>query len=214
MGRGLTVAQNALIKSRIFGAAMFVELLSPTPIRIWTGVGTIVVGANTWLGVGEFGVIDGIESSRELRGSALSVGLYGLPSDAVPAGAIAGTRGQSYQYDVLNTYLGLFTADTNALVDGLISVWAGSADVLSFKSGREVSAMLSGEHLTSKLRRPNGLRAACTFGQRQRAGERVTGGCLHQHFLRDVWRVSGGGVVGLRLRRHRSWLLATLKDKR
>lgn len=170
MPRGLTTAQNALIKSRVFGAAMFAELLDTAPLRIWTGVGNLTIGANTWGGVGEFGIIDGLESSTELRGSQLSVGLQGLSADALAPGVIASTRTKSYQYLELNVYLGLFNdGDYTSVVGGLIPVWTGSADVLSFRAGTEVSATLSGEHLTSKLRTPNGLRAT-TQSHIQRLG--------------------------------------------
>lgn len=170
MPRGLTSTQNALIKSRDFGAALFVELLDTSPLRAWTGIGSLTISGNTWVGVGEFGVVDGIESSKELRGTAISVGLQGLPASAFTPGIIASTRSKTYQYDDLNVYLGLFRPnDFSAPVDGLIPFWAGLADVLSFKLGNEVSALLSGEHLTSLLRRPNGLRAS-TQSHKQRLG--------------------------------------------
>src|SRR5204862_1099374 len=61
---------------------------------------------------------------------------------------------------------------------------------------------------------PDGALAAGTFGQRQRAGQRVSRRRLHSHFLRRVGRVGRRGIVRLWLRRHYSCLLAALQGER
>ncbi len=158
MPRGLSEAYKVALASRAKGIVYCVELMTATPVRVWTGVGSLTTLGQTWLGLGEFGVISGVQSDMSLRAQSISFSIVGLPNDAITAGLIAGTRGERYQGLDLTVYLGITNADTGALVGDPVAVWTGLADVLSFRRGESVSATLTGEHLSSRMRRAPGFR--------------------------------------------------------
>lgn len=160
MPRGLTAAQRAEIKKRVYSVAHFVEIGLTPNVRAWTGRGTATVGGKTWAGVGELGVIDGLESSGARKLGGVTVSLIGIPSQFVDAGIIEETRGVQYQGKAVNIYMGFCDPDTGAVLGslGLVQLWAGYADVLLFRLGANVSATLACDHFSMRLAKPNGLR--------------------------------------------------------
>lgn len=158
MPRGLTQAQLAELAKRVRAPVYYVALMLASPVRIWTGTGDASVLGATWSGVGELGIIDGLGGSRELSARSISVSLVGIPADALPAGAISATRGVRYQGAALTVHLGFADTATGAPLGDPTPVWAGVADVMSFRIGETVTCTLTGEHYSARLRRANGAR--------------------------------------------------------
>ena len=159
MPRGLTAAQKSALAKRTCNPAWFVELvLVAQTVRIWNGLGTAVIGGNSWLGVGELGIIDGMATDFEGGQTGISISLVGLPLAPLANGAIAATRAVRYQARPLNVYFGTCDIETGIPFGSLVNIWAGQADALSFKVGTTVTVTLTGEDLSSRLRRTNGLR--------------------------------------------------------
>lgn len=158
MPRGLTDDQKALLSQREKGLAYFFELMLTTPLRAWTGRGTVTVGGFNWVGVGEYGAVQGLDTSQQLTAKSISVALNDLPGAQITSGAVAATRAERYQGKGLNIYLGFCDTVTGAPLGDLTAVWSGWADVMSFELGENLTASLTGEHFTSRLRRANGLR--------------------------------------------------------
>lgn len=159
MPRGLTTAQKAALASRVRRPAYFVDLdLATGHVRAWNGVGDVTALGHTWKGVGEYGLIDGIEHDRSMRAQSITLGLFGVPGDAIPGGAIAATRSTRYQGRPLTVYFTFCDPETDLPLSDPIVIWAGFADVMSFSLGRNVSVSLTGEHLSSLLRKSNGER--------------------------------------------------------
>ena len=159
MPRGLTLAQKTAAAARIKRPAYFVKLdLASGSVRAWNGLGDVTLLGGTWKGVGEFGVIDGVEHDRTLRASQMSIGLVGLPGSTLTGGILAATRLESYKLRPLSLYLGFCNVDTDVPLGDPTPIWVGFADVMTFQIGKSVSVSLTGEHLSSHLRRANGLR--------------------------------------------------------
>lgn len=159
MPRGLTTAQNAAIAARVANVAYLVHLdLASTPdIRIWTGRGPLTVLGNTWQGVGEFGVIEGVAGERSLKAGEISLALAGIPGDLITPGMIAETRAVRYQARPLTIYLAIFVDEALRVpVDDPVAVWGGFADVMSFQLGESATVALTGQHYDSHMRRANG----------------------------------------------------------
>jgi hypothetical protein len=160
MPRGLSGAAKDQLKARERRPAYFVALaLASGTVRAWNGAGSIVALGQTWAGVGEYGVIQGLESDRALRARSISIGINGVPGDAISGGSIAQARAERYQWRPLTVYLGFLELNREAILVPPVVVWSGYADVMAFRLGSSISVSLTAEHLTSALRFPNGLRA-------------------------------------------------------
>lgn len=158
MPRGLDPLHLTELAKRVKTVALFAELqLASGTVRLWNGVGTITANSVTWTGLGELGVIDGIETTRGGRSQNISLALVGLPTSVLPSGFVAQTRASAPQGKPLNIYMA-FMADSGAMIGPLAPIWAGYADVLSFAIGEHATTTLTAEHVTSRLSRPNGLR--------------------------------------------------------
>lgn len=170
MPRGLTVAQKVQLAARIRRPAYFVRLdLASGTLRYWNGAGTVnVLGAN-WVGLGEVGIIDGLEHDRTLKAQSISLGLAGAPGSAISGGAVQQARAERYQGRPLSIYLGFMDLDTDAPLGDPTVIWSGFADVMAMRLGSTVSISLTGEHLSSVLRLTNGARAT-TESHNERLG--------------------------------------------
>lgn len=175
MPRGLSTEQKtALSTQRRFGVVYLVELtLDSGAVRVWNGVGNLSALSQTWLGVGDHGVISGIEGDRSLRARSISVALVGIPGEYVSAGVLAETRAERYQGRPLKIYLGITNSDSGLLIGGPLAIWSGFADVITFQVGESISASLTAEHFSSHMRRTNGLRMT-TESHNQRLGNPAT----------------------------------------
>lgn len=159
MPRGMTAAQLAAAKSSVAMPVAFVFVdVPPAPVRLWDGVGTATVLGQTWQGVGEFGMISGLESSRELRGTEVSLTLHGIPSDTISGGIVAGAQGVAYQGREVTIWEGFADPETGVPLADPVEAWSGFADVITYQIGETVSATLRAEPLTYALRATNGFR--------------------------------------------------------
>lgn len=174
MPRGLTTAQKTRLAARVVGLAYFVALdLASGFVRVWSGRGNVTALSATWQGVGELGIIEGLEGDRTMKAQQVTLGLVGLPGEAIDAGVIAATRSERYQGRPLTIYLGFTDTNTGALLDDPTIVWDGFADVMTFQLGRSVSVSLTGQHFDSLARRSNGLNMT-TLSHNQRLGNPAT----------------------------------------
>lgn len=192
MPRGLSVTQKAALAGRVRAVCYFVELDISTPVRVWTGLGTITALGNSWIGLGELGVISGMESDLALKAQQISVSLVGIPGDAITPGMVASTRNEHYQGALLKVYFGMTNPDTGALLDDPIAVWSGLADVLSFRRGATITCTLTGEHISSRLRLANGARMTT-----QSHNDRLGNATASDLFFEAQTRIAGMPKAGV-----------------
>lgn len=101
----------------------------------------IVVGANTYVGVGEFGGFDAVEESTEFVAKGVRFTLTGVES-----GLMATIRTEKYQRRAAILYVAMLTSD-NALVDTPEIVWSGYMDVMPLEvDGPAAQITLQCEH--------------------------------------------------------------------
>jgi hypothetical protein len=104
-------------------------------VYVWTGVGSIVFGGNTYLGVGTLGTISTIEETSGVTAKGITLELSGLNPQA-----INDTLG-SWQIGLpVTLYLGVFTVlnTTSAvLIDSPIISWSGRMDAPTVTIGGE-----------------------------------------------------------------------------
>lgn len=163
MPRGLSNTFKTYLAGGIIDPVYFVSLDITSPIYVWNGKGTVSLpDANgitrNWTGVGDCGVISGIEHDRTLRSTEVTLGLIGIPGNLVSSSVLASTRSIRYQGKALDIYMSGIDATTGLVVDNPNIIWSGYADVISFSLGSEVQISLTAEHRTSHLRRSNGLK--------------------------------------------------------
>lgn len=173
MGRGLSSQMQTYFAAETVMPLWFVHLALAQPSYTWTGVGLITTLGSQWVGVGDHGIISGIQSSRELRSHEISLALVGIPTSEVPASALQATRRQQYQGKAVNIYVAAGNPDTGLPYIDPELVWSGFADVLTFQYGRTISVAVTAEHMASHLSRPNGLRMS-TESHNARLGNPAT----------------------------------------
>jgi hypothetical protein len=84
MSRGLAAANLTAVSGEIVSPAFAVQLDFASGIARWNGtLRDLVIGGETFLGVGALGGIGAIEEGAETRAYGLTVGITGIPRDAV-----------------------------------------------------------------------------------------------------------------------------------
>ncbi len=158
MPRGLTTDQKAALGGRVRGIAHFMSLVLPVGTsRVWTGLGEASVLGATWYGLGDLFSVSELTTDTDVRSQRVSIQLAGIPRDAVPSTVVAATRNVRYQGAALTLYVGLIDLNTGAPIGEPTAVWAGLADTVAFNLGETISATLTGDQLSSHMRRANGL---------------------------------------------------------
>jgi hypothetical protein len=79
MPRDISTAMLAsLTTNRVVPALLAALTFRSMTVYAWSGVGNLVYGGNTYLGVGSFGRIDGITEGSEVQAYGTKVGLSGI----------------------------------------------------------------------------------------------------------------------------------------
>lgn len=113
----------AALTSTLVRPAIFAELHFATgPLYLWSGVGNISFGGQTWIGIGTFGSITTVEEGASLEARGITLTLSGINQSAL-AEAL-----QNIQVALpVILYLGLFDA-ANALIADPLIAWKGRMD--------------------------------------------------------------------------------------
>jgi hypothetical protein len=124
-----------------------------TPLRLWSGYGTITVGAVTYQGIGTLGTISPVEETTDLAARGINFQLSGVPTAYV---SIALT--ENYQGKECSVLFGALDA-TGAIVASPVTIFAGRMDVMSVNDdGQEASIIMSAENKLVDFRRPREVR--------------------------------------------------------
>lgn len=129
--RELTTDQKAALQAGVVYPAIFFEgefetvgsPSAPTTLRLWTGPGSITIGADTYLGTSRVLGISPVQESTELKAIGFTVTLQGILEADVQRALAAVRQGRPGSLS-----LGLFTA-AGALIDDLIPLQVGKLDM-------------------------------------------------------------------------------------
>lgn len=111
------------------------------------GIGTINFGGNNYLGVGQFGSIEGaVQDSLDVIARPIKLILSGVDSSVLTPAMT-----ESYQGRTVTLYLAFLDSNTNALVATPETLWEGRMDYMEIELGDNTGAIkLNCEH---RLRR-------------------------------------------------------------
>lgn len=136
MSRSLNASLVTEITAARLAPAQFVFLDFQTgPVRVWDGVGSIVWGGNTYVGLGYLGSITPIEETADVRANGVVFQVSGVPSSL-----IATVLGDAYSRRDAKIWVGALDA-TGALVADPDLMFSGKMNNVDFDKG-EVEAII------------------------------------------------------------------------
>lgn len=79
--RTLTTAQKTQLAAKVKYVGLLVEIdYTPTPLRVWTGLGNVSWDSKTWTGIGTLGNISVITEKVGIRAGKVTLTISGVPS--------------------------------------------------------------------------------------------------------------------------------------
>ena len=109
MPRALSTALHTAISAdekRPFFAVTLNFARGASPVRLWTGIGDITFGGNTYSGVAQLGQVGGVPETSEIKSTGVQLTLSGVPSALVNDAVWS-----QYQGDTVNLYFGTRTIE-------------------------------------------------------------------------------------------------------
>lgn len=113
MSRDLSSGVLGLIEEDVVYPFFAVEILTDDPLYLWTGLGDLVYGGNTYTGSGTLIDISQVEETVEIAARGATITLSGIPTEAL---ALALT--EPYQGRQCKIYFGLFSKGKLLKEDG------------------------------------------------------------------------------------------------
>lgn len=163
MTRGLSPAVRAAVAGEHVVRAVAVALDFPSGIARWnSSPADIVIGGDLFLGVGALGTISAAEEGIELRSYGMTVGITGVPSDAV---AIA--LGQAYQGRPGTVWEVVLDAEQWVPIAAPIVIFRGRMDQMNITVGVTAQITVSLENRLTDWERPK-IRRYNSVDQRAR----------------------------------------------
>lgn len=127
-GRNLTTNQTAAVTSPVIQWAMLFDLtFADNTYHVWSGVGPLVVGATTYLGVGTAGKVTTISEGTGVEAKGITLTLSGIDPTWL-AESIAEVNLASRA----KVYLAFFNTATGSLIDSPLVIFTGIMDGPSF----------------------------------------------------------------------------------
>lgn len=120
-------------------------------LRLWTGLGGLVYGGNTWYGTGEILTVDTIEETTEISAKGAVLTLSAIPTEVL---SLALT--QPYQGRKCNIYFGMFDPAGGQIVNAgdLTQIFSGYMDQMNIQEdGSSSTLTLSVENKLVDLER-------------------------------------------------------------
>ena len=152
-GRSLSANMVTEVSASQLSPILLASFSFSTPVRLWSGYGTITVGSVTYLGSGTLGTISPVEETTDLAARGINFQLSGVPSALV---AVALT--ENYQGKACSVLFGALDA-SGVLVASPVTIFAGRMDVMSVNDdGQNATILMSAENRLVDFRRPREVR--------------------------------------------------------
>ncbi len=140
MSRDLTSGMVSVTTADVVRPAYFVRMQfdsndSPSYLNVWSGVGDLVYGGNTYTGVGDLLSIGEIAESSDLSAAGISVSITGLKSEFL---VIA--KDHQYQGRPLTVALGAFDSSGSLIADPTV-MFSGFMDIMTITEGGDSSTI-------------------------------------------------------------------------
>lgn len=187
MSRGLTSAfKTAAAAGNVVPALLGHFDFTGGIVRVWTGLGDLSWGGDTYTGLGDLVAVSPVQETNETRSNGMSFTLNGIPSAMV-------TRilGEGYRGRAAKLWLALFDSSGAIIADPLL-LFSGRMDqCLLDDSGATATCTITAESRLVDLQRPRERRRTDEDQQNLFAGDR---GLEYVAGLQDKEIVWGGGV--------------------
>jgi len=152
-GRSLSANMVTEVSASQLSPILLASFSFSTPVRLWSGYGTITVGGVTYLGSGTLGTISPVEETTDLAARGINFQLSGVPS-----ALIAVALSENYQGKACSVLFGALDA-SGVLVASPVTIFAGRMDVMAINDdGRTSTIGLSAENRLVDFRRPREVR--------------------------------------------------------
>ena len=140
MSRTLTSVMTAVTTADIVRPAYFVRMIfdsgeSPNVLNIWSGVGDLAYGGNTYTGVGDLLSISEIKETSDISATGINVSITGIKSSFI---VIA--KNHEYQGRALTVSLGAFDSVVALIADPVI-LFSGFMDTMIIAENAEYSTI-------------------------------------------------------------------------
>jgi hypothetical protein len=133
MARDLsTDMANAITAQTVAPVSIFYADFPSGAVRVWSGYGDLSFASETWLGIGDFGGVERIEETTDLRANGCRFVLSGIPSQYIVT-----ALSEDYQGRACTLYLGAINITTGALISTPYILFSGRMDVISIDEGAE-----------------------------------------------------------------------------
>jgi len=126
-----------------------------SPVYIWTGLGDITFGGNTYTGAGNLLQISEVHETQDISARGMTLSLSGVPSSL-----LALSLTEPYQGRKCKVYLGFMTSwESPDASPATMEVFSGYMDQMTIDEGAETSTMsVSVESRLIDLERPRNRR--------------------------------------------------------
>lgn len=152
MPRSMTTAYATALAAPVVGTTMAILAsfqFATETVYCWSGLGPLVWSSNTFQGVGDLGVIEGISEDSNVEAKGVTVSLSGIPSARV-TDVLSETR-------ILNTaniWLALLDSSRNVIADPIL-IYQGKTDAPELEDDAQTcTAKLALENVLVDLNRP------------------------------------------------------------
>tara|TARA_R110002126_G_scaffold571_2_gene3609 strand:+ start:309 stop:959 length:651 start_codon:yes stop_codon:yes gene_type:complete len=140
MSRTLTSGMLGVTTADVVRPAYFVRMVfdsgeSPNVLNLWSGVGDLAYGGNTYTGVGDLLSISSVAESSDISATGINVAITGIKSSFI---VIA--KDHEYQGRPLSVSLGAFDVNGALIADPLI-VFSGFMDTMTIAESGSTSTI-------------------------------------------------------------------------
>lgn len=167
MARTLTAAFATAAAAALVRPVLLLQVTFPTDtLRLWTGIGSLSYGGNTYTGAGNLISVSPIEETNEIRAAGVQISLSGIPSGTIATALGTMDSGQSG-----SLHFGLMNA-SNALIADPVLAFSGRLDTaLIEESGDTCTVLVTFESRLIDLERPRERRYTDEDQQAEYAGD-------------------------------------------
>ncbi len=102
-------------------------------VRLWTGIGTLTVDGEDYIGAGGLIGFGGVNENFDLAATSSSVTLSGIPSEFISLALAEDYQGRPASISLV------FFDDNGAPIDSAISIFSGQIDIMAISDDGETS---------------------------------------------------------------------------
>lgn len=125
MARDLTAGMQSAVAASVVRPVLLARIANAgAEIFVWTGVGDLLYGGNTYAGVGNFAGVSTVQEATDVRATGITLQLSGVPSALISTALQDIRQGKTaiLYFALLNTTTGALVADPYQLFSGLTDV--------------------------------------------------------------------------------------------